>query len=96
MKCPKVRRVLQWSWEGVPVHVPKLRCCAPLKNPESSFRNPAKWDDGLDPKLCNFLAKYTVNGLFYCRKHGALRVLDLCDPMMANMHPAQRKLMDRS
>ena len=82
MKCPKVKRVLQWSWEGIPNVSPPERCMAPLKEPSRSFRNPAKFHKKLNPALCNHLAKYSVNGLHYCRKHGALRCLDLCDPVL--------------
>lgn len=78
MKCPRVKRVLQWSWDGIANGNPH-RCIAPLKPDASRFRNMARHDKKLDPKLCNDRSKYTVNGLHYCRKHAGAKVLDLCD-----------------
>ncbi len=95
MKCPKVKRVLNWSWDGVPNSPPRGRCCAPLKPEACKFRNPSKRNPELDPNLCNHYSKYTVNGKHYCRKHASLKCLDLCDPILAGMPPAQRKFMEK-
>lgn len=81
MKCPEVKRIAQWTWDGVVNNDRRRRCVAPLKPEATNFRNPAKYtDEGLDPSLCNNFAKYQVNGDDYCRKHAGMRVLDLCDP----------------
>lgn len=75
--------MLQWSWDGVPIGHPVERCIAPLKPEACKFRNPANLHKELklNPERCNHRAKYTINGDYYCRKHGALRCLDLCDPL---------------
>lgn len=36
-----------------------------------------KMENDIPPHQCGAFARYKINGKFYCRKHGALKALDL-------------------